>query len=60
MTITLGDAADIHYMIEKEIASIEFDLEHALRHKVSVSEEWVKMMKNRIESYREFQKKFDL
>ena len=55
--IRLGDAADIHYMIEKEIASVELELEHALGR---VSEERNQMLKNRIISFKGLQRKFDL
>ena len=59
VTITLGDAADIHYMIEKEIASVELHLEQILEHRNSASEEQIKMLQNRIESFKKLQKKFD-
>ena len=58
--ITLGDAADIHFMIEKEISSVELKLEQILEHGNSASEEQIKMLKNRIESFKKLQKKFDL
>ena len=59
VSITLGDASDIHYMIEKEIASVELELEHALSHN-EVPEERINMLKNRIASFKNLQKKFDL
>ena len=57
--ITLGDAADIHYMIEKEIASVELKLEQILESDPA-SEEQIKMLKNRIISFKGLQRKFDL
>ena len=58
LEITLGDAADIHYMIEKESASVELELEQTLSHN-EVPEERITMLKNRIESFKKLKKKFD-